>query len=82
MSGIDQVLLEDQLLGSATEASKSVGKLIEAGERYDEQETKDLIYRDLLKFVIDEIGDDYSREASNYAELIGFSSLVSFFSYC
>lgn len=75
------MLLEDQLLLSANEASKSVAKLIGTGERYDEQEIQDLIYEDLLKFVIDEIGDEHSREACNYAELIGFSFLVGLFSF-
>ena len=79
LMGIDQVLLEDQILIKASQSSRSINKLIVTGERYDEPVIKERIYRELLQFIIDLIGVEYSREACNYAELIGFSNLVGNF---
>ena len=64
---------------SARQASRSIGQLIAAGERYEDEAVNKVIYQELLEYVINEIGEDFSREANNYAELIGFSMLVSLY---
>lgn len=67
---------EQSLMDTIEMAGASIGHIIALGSVYKEATMKQEMYSSLTEFVMESIGDGYTRESLNYAEVIGFTNMV------
>ena len=68
---------EQRLMDAMQRAGEGIGSLIRVGKEYEKAEMKKEIYGNLTEYVMSHLGDDFTRESVNYAEVLGFTGMVS-----
>ena len=75
--GLERMEKEQSLVNAMEVSGGGIGSIIKIGKKYEEETLKRSIYGTLTEFVMTHIGDDFTRESVNYAEVIGFTNMVS-----
>ena len=82
LAGNEKVNVEDSKNLACQEASRSVGMYVALGEKYETDKYKTIIYEDLHTLVVDSLGERFCRQADTYAEILGFTLMVSKYFIC
>ena len=77
LRGKERLRKEQDLRMCQVKAHESIGVLVSLNKVYKEDATQDLIYGSLTEWVLDYLGDEFTRKVVNYAEVIGFTTMVS-----
>ena len=75
--GLARMDIEQHLVNAMDTAGGGIGAVTRIGKLYKTEGTKKEIYGTLTEFVMTQIGEDFTRASVNYAEVIGFTEMVS-----